>query len=409
MYSFNSLIPTGTCLNALSNHTLKCHECALCVNISSLVEHQKAICPRCGFVLSTRRKNAIDRMLAFSVTALIFFFLSLPFEFLAFKANGLERKIDLLTSLTILIENDYTLLAIIEVLTIFAIPFIVLSLLIYCLVFLRQGKYPRGGHAIMNIINKLLPWSMVEIFVIGVLVSLIKIISMATIGVGISFVAFLIFSIFMTAVIMHIDKHQLYSLLKIAQQNSATKKHIVNSSHIQQVSHVNQASKSVQTTWALLLTSIVFYIPANLLPIMSTRLFGQDDPSTILGGVILLWHMGSYPIAMIIFIASVFVPMAKILVLIWLNYSVQKQQHALPEERLKLYRIAELVGRWSMVDVYVVIILVSLIQLGNTMSIYPGGAVLAFSGVVITTMLAAMSFNPQLIWQKNNYKVINHD
>ena len=139
-----------------------------------------------------------------------------------------------------------------------------------------------------------------------------------------------------------------------------------------------------------------------LLPIMNTRFLGQDDPSTILGGVILLWKMGSYPIAAVIFIASVMVPLAKMLILAWLNYSVQRQHSMHKQERLALYRMAEFVGRWSMVDVYVVIILVSLIQLGNTMSIFPGAAALAFSGVVIVTMFAAMSFDPQLIWQSNN-------
>ena len=150
---------------------------------------------------------------------------------------------------------------------------------------------------------------------------------------------------------------------------------------------------------------MVLYIPANTLPIMTTRLFGQDDPSTIIGGVILLWSLGSYPIAIIIFVASVIVPVAKILVLAWLNYSVQKQSDSLSLERVKWYRLAEFVGRWSMIDVFVVIVLASLIQLGPTMSITPGAATLAFSGVVIVTMLAAMSFEPKLIWKNtNNYE-----
>tara|TARA_R110000787_G_scaffold240449_1_gene346704 strand:- start:112 stop:528 length:417 start_codon:yes stop_codon:yes gene_type:complete len=138
---------------------------------------------------------------------------------------------------------------------------------------------------------------------------------------------------------------------------------------------------------------------------MTTQILGQEDPSTIIGGVILLWHLGSYPIAIIIFIASVIIPIAKILVLAWLNYSVQKQSDTLSLERIKWYRLAEFVGRWSMIDVFVVIILASLIQLGPTMSITPGIATLAFSGVVIVTMLAAMSFEPQLIWKnKKNYE-----
>ena len=111
--------------------------------------------------------------------------------------------------------------------------------------------------------------------------------------------------------------------------------------------------------------------------------------------------MGSYPIAIVIFIASVFVPVAKIIILCWLNYSVQAGQQHAHSEKIFWYRITEFVGRWSMIDVFVVAVLVSLIQLGNIMNILPGHAALAFCGVVIFTMLAAMSFDSRLIWYKS--------
>jgi len=141
------------------------------------------------------------------------------------------------------------------------------------------------------------------------------------------------------------------------------------------------------------------------LPIMNTRFLGQDEPSTIIGGVLLLWSHGSYPIAAVIFVASILVPVGKIVVLAWLNFSVQNDLPHLQSERIGLYRLAEFVGRWSMVDVFVVIILVSLVQLGNAMSIFPGAATLAFSGVVVLTMLAAMSFDSTLIYDnKSDYE-----
>lgn len=391
-----------------SSSIVECHECALSVNISLLIVRHKALCPRCGFLLSAKYHNALDRILACSISAIFFLLLSLPFEFLAFKSNGIERKIDILATLTILSDNNYQVLAVLEVLTIFVIPALILLSFIYLLIPLRKGIYPRGGHSLLKVIYKLLPWSMVEIFVVGVLVSLIKIISLADISLGPSFFAYILFSLTMTAAVLHMDKHQLQQLLNSCQSNQGIQEDQIKREKPKREAaqnHLNLALKkkvSIQKTWALLITSIVFYIPANILPIMNTRFLGQDEPSTILGGVILLWEMGSYPIAAVIFIASVAVPMAKMLVLAWLNYSVQYQHSRFSSERVTLYRLAEFVGRWSMVDVYVVIILVSLIQLGNTMSIYPGGAALAFSGVVITTMLAAMSFEPQFIWQNQN-------
>jgi len=364
---------------------VQCHECALTINLPQLKENQKAQCPRCGYTLSAKHKNANERIIAFAITALIFLLASLPFNFLSFSTNGLENHFDVINTFFILIENNYHILALIELLTIFAIPSIVLVSVIYLLIPMNKGLYPKNGRRILAMVFKLLPWSMVEIFLIGALVSLIKIMSMADIALGLSFYAFTLFALSMTLVVLHIDKRQLYQLLADVEK-----------------AHPVTHAMSVQKTWALLITAVILYIPANMYPIMSTRLFGQDDPSTIIGGVILLWHLGSYPIAAIIFVASVVVPVAKILVLAWLNYSVQKQSDRLSLERVKWYRLAEFVGRWSMIDVFVVIVLASLIQLGPTMSITPGAATLAFSGVVVATMLAAMSFEPQLIWKNKN-------
>lgn len=382
---------------------VQCHECALTVKLPNLKERQKAQCPRCGYTLSTIHRNANERIIAFAISGLIFLLASLPFDFLSFNSNGLENKFDIIKSFFVLINNNYHALAMIELLTIFAIPSIVLLSLIYLIVPMNKGLHPRHGRKILALVFKLLPWCMVEIFLIGVLVSLIKIIAMADIELGISFYAFILFTLSMTIVILHIDKRQLYQLLTQVEKTHNIE--IQQSQHKVAQENPTTHALSVQKTWALIITAAILYIPANTLPIMTTRLFGQDDPSTIIGGVILLWHLGSYPIAVIIFIASVVVPVAKILVLAWLNYSVQKQSDTLSLQRVKWYRMAEFVGRWSMIDVFVVIILVSLIQLGPAMSITPGAATLAFSGVVIVTMLAAMSFEPQLIWKnKNNYE-----
>jgi len=155
---------------------------------------------------------------------------------------------------------------------------------------------------------------------------------------------------------------------------------------------------SLQKTWAWLITSVLLYMPANFLPIMYTSKWGNAHESTILGGVIKLWEHGSYPIATIIFVASVLVPVGKILILIWLCLSVQLRQTTALQHKTQMYRLTELVGRWSMVDVFVVGILVALIQFGRAMTILPGPAALAFAGMVCTTMLAAISFDPRLLW-----------
>ncbi len=157
---------------------------------------------------------------------------------------------------------------------------------------------------------------------------------------------------------------------------------------------------SLPRTTALLITAAILYVPANVLPIMTTDQLGRAIDSTILGGVVLLWKLGSYPVASVIFIASVLVPLGKMLALAVLCWSVFTGDVTRPRERAVLYRVTEIVGRWSMVDVFVVAILVALIQLGGFLSIRPGSAALTFCGVVMITMLAAESFDPRLIWDR---------
>jgi paraquat-inducible protein A len=155
---------------------------------------------------------------------------------------------------------------------------------------------------------------------------------------------------------------------------------------------------SIQRSWALLLAASALYLPANLLPIMVTSsLFGTQQ-DTIMSGVIYLWGSGSWVLALVVFIASVAVPLLKMLSLTVLLLGVQRRSSHQPLQRTKLYRFLELIGRWSMLDVYVVTILVALVQVQSLASIRPGAGVIAFAAVVILSMLATQAFEPRLIW-----------
>lgn len=155
---------------------------------------------------------------------------------------------------------------------------------------------------------------------------------------------------------------------------------------------------SITVTWMLVCLALLFYIPANVLPMTRTVGLGHLQDDTIMSGVIYFIHSGSWYIGMIIFIASVFVPLLKIALLIFLLISVQRRSQWRPNDRTRIYRITELVGRWSMVDIYVVTILVALVNLGVIADIDVGPAAIYFAAVVVITMLAAKSFDPRLIW-----------
>ncbi len=155
---------------------------------------------------------------------------------------------------------------------------------------------------------------------------------------------------------------------------------------------------SIRRTWSLLLSAYLLYIPANLLPIMETRsLFGvQDD--TILSGVVFLWVSGSWPLALLVFVASIVVPLFKLLALTALALSVQRRSAFQPLQRTRLYRLIEVIGRWSMLDIYVVALLVALVQIKSFAAIVAGPGAAAFGAVVVLTLAAARSFDPRLIW-----------
>ncbi len=154
--------------------------------------------------------------------------------------------------------------------------------------------------------------------------------------------------------------------------------------------------ESIQRTWAFTIAAIVLYLPANLLPVLRLESFYGDEENTIMGGVIQFWQEADYPVAIIIFVASVLIPVLKIIAIIALCLASSSGYQ--PRRMTRLYRVTEFVGRWSMVDIFVVAILVAVVQLGSTISIHPGSGAVSFAAVVVLTMFAAISFDPRLIW-----------
>jgi paraquat-inducible protein A len=160
--------------------------------------------------------------------------------------------------------------------------------------------------------------------------------------------------------------------------------------------------RSIQYTWALVIAAAICYIPANVLPVLSTTALGSTDSDTIMGGVMLLYTTGSWPLALIVLIASVMVPLGKLVALSYLLIVVQRRSPGSNRERTRLYRLVEFIGRWSMLDVFVDTFTVALVQLQPLMSVEPGPGVLFFAAVVVLTMIAAKSFDPRLVWDANN-------
>ena len=167
-------------------------------------------------------------------------------------------------------------------------------------------------------------------------------------------------------------------------------------------------AQSLQRTWAFILAAAICYVPANLLPVLSTITIEGKESDTIMGGVVLLWSPTGWPLSLIVLVASIMIPCGKIVALIHLLVSVQRGSIESSQERVRLYRVVEVIGRWSMVDVFVDTFTVALVQLQPLMSVEPGPGLLFFAAVVVLTMLAVASFDPRLIWDSNHPKEVRH-
>ncbi|HEX7381020.1 MAG TPA: paraquat-inducible protein A [Nevskiaceae bacterium] len=161
---------------------------------------------------------------------------------------------------------------------------------------------------------------------------------------------------------------------------------------------VRRKPNSLARTWAWLIAATVMYIPANLLPVMHTATLLSSSSNTLLGGIVLLWNEGAYDLALIVFVASIAVPLTKIICLAFLLIGVQRHRCGNPRARTRLYRAVDFVGHWSMLDVFVVALLAALVRLGNFAQVRPEAGAVAFAAVVILTMIASMSFDSRLIW-----------
>lgn len=399
-----------------------CHECDWVSALPPLRPGQKADCPRCGHTLVRRHYRAAQRSLALAIAALMALGLGVSFPFVSFQVGGIGNRIELTQTATTLIGFHQPLVAIVVLLTIVVLPAVYLVGVIWLQSGLMRGTPWPASRALARSLSHLNPWMMADVFIIGALVSLIKIAGMAEIQLGAAFWAFCAFAILLLMTTQSIDGDWMWFTL--AGEPRAPEGTLVASRAAPQgvtgcptcglINRLDGEGRgqcrrcgerlrarlphSLQRTWALLAAAGVMYVPANVYPIMTTTSLGHSEPSTIIGGVVDLWQMGSWPVATVIFVASIIVPVGKMVALAWLCLVVRRSDELHASVRTKLYRVTEFIGRWSMVDVFVVAILVALIRAGSLMSITPGPAALAFAGVVVLTMLAAMTFDPRLIW-----------
>lgn len=400
---------------------LPCPECDLVSQVRAPQEEEWLRCPRCHHPLARHARS--DQLTpALAVTALMLLAMAMALPYIGFEKSGLSRTMTLLDTAGQLAAYHHPALSAVVLATIVVLP--ACYLLAVCWIHLSllfQPPLP-GCIWLARQLPRVQPWMMADVFAIAALVSLIKIIGMAEVHLLWAFWAFTGYALMLLLTVSRLNTVTLWGRLlgpmayPAAMQSGLTAREqgltgCPRCGFLQPLTQGNRCQRcqapapsrkpqSSQRVWALLGAAVVCCFPAHLYPIMVTQGLGQDQPSTIIAGVMLFIEHGDWPIALIIFTASVLVPFAKILALGRLEWATRSHKPLDMTSQMRLYRLTEWIGRWSMIDVFVVAIIVALVQLGNILSIAPGPGGVAFAGVVILTMLAANSFDPRRIWDQ---------
>ncbi|MCA2018989.1 PqiA/YebS family transporter subunit [Vibrio tritonius] len=373
-------------------------------------------CERCGHRITHQIVHQAVTLKWYALSALLMLAMSMLYSFLGFSAKGVEHRFRFTDTIEVLLNNHFVALGILLSLLLI-LPVIYLLLTLYASAAIEHKRTLPGLKLSLRMLWGIEPWLMMDVFLVGILVALIKLHSMAQVEFGLSFWPFCLFVVLLVKTLLLCDRVWLWNSLfpqanpeslqtGVAHTQGMTVCHCCGAvSHGLEgycprcSTHVQSRTKGHQKkTVALLIASCVMFIPANWFPIMDTAFLGSSHGSTILGGVILLWATGSYPIALVVFVASVVVPIFKILLLSWLCWQSRHQKPRSAKQLQHFYFFTEFIGRWSMIDIFVVAILTALVQLGSLMRIIPGPAIIAFASVVVLTMLAAQSFDPRSFW-----------
>jgi paraquat-inducible protein A len=342
---------------------------------------------------------------------------------MSLSVYGMGRQATLLTGPAQLGQRNMLPLALVVLVTTLVAPLTRLLLLAWVLAGLRLKSPPRHLTVLFSWVEWLRPWAMIEVFLLGLFVAYTKLVDLASVQVGIAGYALGALMLITAAVDASLDPQAVWDALPRRRELphnvpagralAATPLsghrtigcrtcHLVTTDQplCPRCGSRLRARKrdSLTRTWALLLAATALYLPANLLPVLTFVKLGQGQPSTILEGVEELAAAQMWPLALLVFFASITVPVMKILSLGLMLITVHTGSRWRLRERTRLYRIVEFIGRWSMIDVFMISILTALVRLGFVASVYPGRGVTAFCAVVILTMLASACFDPRLMW-----------
>ncbi|MCW5700179.1 MAG: paraquat-inducible protein A [Rhodospirillales bacterium] len=404
---------------------IECHECGLLLLAPDIRPGNTAKCPRCNGTLFGKNAHGLELPVSLNFAALFLFVIANTFPFITFEMEGLEQPSILISGVIEFYGKGLWQLAGLVLIVTILIPLIKIVGTLYVLGPLHLGFRPPFAIRVFRFIEVLRPWAMMEVYLLGVIVAYVKLKDMATLELGVGVFAFVVLIMLVTWADSTLESHTVWEHLGPRAPKSPfprTRDNSLIACHTcQLVVHTAPAashgashgtstcprcgdvlhrrkSNSIARTWALVATAAILYVPANVFPVMTVIMFGSGEADTIISGVKVLFEVGMWPVALLVFFASITVPVLKLCGLCYLLISVQRGSRKRLKDRTLMYRIIESVGRWSMIDIFMISILIALVRLGSIATIEPGIGAISFAAVVVTTMIASMTFDPRLMW-----------
>jgi paraquat-inducible protein A len=404
----------------------ECRDCGQMQVVPAMPPASRAVCLRCDAVLRHTRQHPLVLPAALNLSALILFGVAGTLTVMSVTTAGQQRAASLISGPAELQDFGMWELSVVVLVTTFAAPLARVLCMLAVLAGLRLERPPSELRAIYAWVEWLRPWSMVEIYMLGLYVAYVRLNSMAQVDLGPAVYALGgLIGVMVLADILRDDQAIWEAMeppnrrrrartggLPPGEASDTANRWRIGCDTCGLVSRAapgtpcprcgyhlrDRKPRSVERTWAYAIAALMLYIPANIYPVLTVIRLGSGAPSTILGGVKELITYGMWPLAALVFFASVAVPVLKLVGLGILVISTQTGATWRLHDRTILYRVVDAIGRWSMIDIFMVSILVALVQFGKVASVYPGPGALAFAAVVILTMLAARSFDPRLMW-----------
>jgi paraquat-inducible protein A len=393
------------------SYWLECPDCGLLQVLPPSQPKHVRNCPRCRRSFGVGANHG-DAARALTVTALLLFALANLYPFMGLQFGGRATSIHLGSGVAGMASHqDLMPIALLVLAISILAPAGRLVALGLVLLQLRRGRTTPLVANLMHFADRVRGWAMLDVFLVGSLVALTKLHDLASVTAGIGLYMLGALVIVLAFLELAVDRHAIWHQIRPSPSaDTPPRPDWIGCVHCGMVQVPGalcvrcgavlhrRKPQSLERAAALVLTGFVLYLPANIYPVLTVISLGRGAPSTILGGVAELASSNDWPLAVIVFVASVAVPLLKLFGLAGLILSAGRGSERALTDRTRLYRIIELVGRWSTVDVVVAALLTALVTLGNIAEVLPGLGVLAFGGVVFVTLLATEFFDPRLLW-----------